>query len=192
MVATTYYNKTKTHFVFSAFSQLQRTHACAIYQLMWACSSAGLFIRQNFNRQNRFLANLPNFLSTKIFSYAVFWRSSSWWVFRASTKFNSLLIFHAIWYIYICRWLLNPERNGLFHPVLFWIICPEAIQYPSIHTKNFNLGIRNPKSNIFVLITIETFLLITRKLRSVPFQILVTARYMQCYFLTLTTVLIFY
>ena len=34
---------------------------------MWACSSAGLFICQNFDRQNRFSTNLPKFfLSAKL------------------------------------------------------------------------------------------------------------------------------
>ena len=37
------------------------------------------------------------------------------------------------------------EQNGLFHPVLFWILRLEAIQYLSLNPKNFNLGIPNPK-----------------------------------------------
>ena len=65
----------------------------------------------------------------------------------------------------ISRWLLNPERNGPFHFVLFQILHLEAIQYLSLNPKNFDLGIPNPKSELF---------LITRKLqsvlsRSVPF-----------------------
>ena len=39
--------------------------------------------------------------------------------------------------------------NGLFHPILLQILCPEAIQYLSLNPKNFDLGIPNPKSNLF-------------------------------------------
>ena len=42
------------------------------------------------------------------------------------------------------------EWNGLFHSVLFWILCPEAIQSPFLNPKNFNLGVPNPKSKLFV------------------------------------------
>ena len=77
------YSKTKTHFVFSAFSRLQRTHACMCNLLI----NVGVFIRwtvhsPNFNRQNRFLTNSPNFLSTKIFSYTI--------LFRPRTEFDEL------------------------------------------------------------------------------------------------------
>ena len=43
----------------------------------------------------------------------------------------------------------NPERNGLFHPVFFRILHPEAIQYLSLNPKNFDLGIRNSKLKLF-------------------------------------------
>ena len=41
------------------------------------------------------------------------------------------------------------ERNGLFHSVLLWILCPEAIQSLSPNPKNFDLGIPNPKLKLF-------------------------------------------
>ena len=64
------------------------------------------------------------------------------------------------------QWLLKPgtewngmERNRLFYPILFQILRPEAIQYHSLNPKNFDFGIPNPKSRVFVN---------NRKLRSVP------------------------
>ena len=41
------------------------------------------------------------------------------------------------------------EQNRLFHPVPFWILRPEAIQYLSLNPKIFNVGIPNPKSKLF-------------------------------------------
>ena len=61
-------------------------------------------------------------------------------------------------------------RNGLFHSVLFWILDPEAIRYPSLNPKNFDLGIPNPKSKFFHKQT-ENY----RAFYSIPFWVLVIA-----------------
>ena len=42
------------------------------------------------------------------------------------------------------------ERNGLFRHVFFRILHPEAIQCLSLNPKNFDLGIPNPKTKLFV------------------------------------------
>ena len=42
------------------------------------------------------------------------------------------------------------ELNRLFHPVLFQILRYEAIQSLSLNPKNFDLGIPNSKSKLFV------------------------------------------
>ena len=41
------------------------------------------------------------------------------------------------------------EQNGLFHPVLFRVLCPEAIYYLSLNPKNLDLGIPNSNSKLF-------------------------------------------
>ena len=64
------------------------------------------------------------------------------------------------------------ERNRLFHPVLFRILRPIAIQSLPLIPKNFDLGIPNPKSELFV-----NNRKITKRsipFRSIPFQVLVT------------------
>ena len=61
------------------------------------------------------------------------------------------------------------KRNELFHSVLFWILRPESILYLFLDPKNFDLGIPNPKSKLFV----KKLQLIS--LWSILFWVLVTA-----------------
>lgn len=57
--------------------------------------------------------------------------------------------------------MVAKTRNGVFHPVLFRVICPEAKQYDSVDPQNFDSGTRNTKSDSFVN---------NREIRSVPFR----------------------
>ena len=54
----------------------------------------------------------------------------------------------AVCVIQLKRWLLKPEWNGLFPSVLFWIIQLEAILHLLLDSKNFDLGIPDPKSKL--------------------------------------------